>query len=46
MNDLTTKDVKEDNHFFVHVQGLLGKLPKSEDIQRTVGEHFDLLSAF
>ena len=34
------------NHFMVYVQGLLGKLPKSEDIQRTVGDNFDLLSAF
>ena len=30
----------------MHVQGLLGKLPKSEDISKTVGDHFDLMSAF
>ena len=33
-------------HYNVHLTGLLGKLPKSEDIQKTSGEKFDLLSAF
>ena len=41
-----TYKVEEENHFLVHVQGLLGKLPRSEDIQSTVGEHYDMLSAF
>jgi hypothetical protein len=37
---------KEENKFLIHVQGLLGALPKAEDIQKTYGPHFDLLSAF
>jgi hypothetical protein len=39
-------EVAEENRFLVHVQGLLGKLPKSDDIKHTVGEHYDLMSAF
>eukprot|EP00347_Sterkiella_histriomuscorum_P011509 403372182 len=38
--------VSESRHFLVHVQGLLGKLPRSDDIKATSGENFDLLSAF
>lgn len=38
--------VEAENHFLVHVQGLLGKLPRTEDVRSTVGEHYDLLSAF
>lgn len=38
--------VEEGHHFNVHVTGLLGKLPKSDDIKMTVGDKYDLLSAF
>ena len=41
-----TYNIPDNNRFLIHVEGLLGKLPKSEDIMRTVGEHYDLLSAF
>ncbi len=30
----------------VHIHGLLGPLPKSEDLRATLGEHYDVLSAF
>ncbi len=34
------------NHFKVHLSGLLGKLPKTDDIKKTVGDKYDLLAAF
>jgi len=38
--------VRDENHFLVHIQGMMGKLPKSEDIIASASEHYDLLSAF
>ena len=38
--------IDKDHKFNVHLSGLLGKLPKSDDIKKTVGEKYDLLSAF
>ncbi|CDW75308.1 UNKNOWN [Stylonychia lemnae] len=38
--------VPDSHHFLVHVQGLLGKLPITDDIKATCGTNFDLLSAF
>lgn len=38
--------IDKEHHFNVHITGLLGKLPKSDDIKKTVGEKYDLLSAF
>jgi hypothetical protein len=38
--------IDKDHQFMVHLVGLLGKLPKSEDIEKTVGTNYDLLSAF
>jgi hypothetical protein len=38
--------IGKDHKFSVLVRGFLGKLPKSDDIQLTVGEHYDLMSAF
>ncbi len=38
--------IDNNHHFNVHLIGLLGKLPKSEDIRKTVGENYDLLSSF
>ena len=39
-------NVKESNKFLIHLSGMLGKLPKSEDIERTVGKCYDFLSSF
>ncbi len=38
--------IDQSHQFMVHLVGLIGKLPKSEDLKKTVGEHYDLLSAF
>ena len=38
--------IDKNHHFNVHLIGLLGKLPKSDDIKKTVGEKYDLMSAF
>lgn len=38
--------IAKDHHFNVHLMGLLGKLPKSDDLKKTVGDQYDLLSAF
>jgi hypothetical protein len=37
---------KEENHFLVHIQGMMGNLPKANDVLATAGKNFDLLSAF
>jgi len=38
--------IQKDHKFSVLIRGFLGKLPKSDDIRATVGEHYDLMSAF
>jgi hypothetical protein len=38
--------VDKNHHFSVHVTGLLGKLPTSDDIFRTFGPHYDFMAAF
>ncbi len=38
--------IDKSHRFKVHLSGLLGKLPKSEDILLSVGEHYDLLASF
>lgn len=38
--------IDKNHRFKVHLSGLLGKLPKSDDIRETVGAHYDLLAAF
>lgn len=38
--------IAKDHKYSVLIRGFLGKLPKSEDINATVGEHYDLMSAF
>jgi len=38
--------IPKDHKFNVLIRGFLGKLPKSDDIRATVGENYDLMSAF
>ena len=38
--------IDKDHTFKVPLVGLIGKLPKSDDIKKTVGDNYDILSAF
>ncbi len=38
--------IDKNHHFQIPIIGMIGTLPTSEDIQKTFGKHYDLLSSF